>query len=125
LKCRHYKETVTTLQNDHGHNDEVPVPIRMCIGCRSNRPQRQLVRCTLGPDGPVVSRTSSGRGAWLCSIECFDTAVRRKAFPRAWRRDVPGSTLDALRIPLESVITNMKESTAVGTNSGTPMPTKG
>jgi hypothetical protein len=61
----------------------------------------------------------------LCSIECFDTAVRRKAFARAWKRDVPGSTLDALRIPFESVITNMEELTAVGTNSGTPMPTKG
>jgi hypothetical protein len=61
----------------------------------------------------------------LCSIECFDTAVRRKAFARAWRRDVPGSTLDAWRIPFESVITNMEELTAAGTYSGTPMPTKG
>jgi hypothetical protein len=51
--------------------------------------------------------------------------VRRKAFTRAFRRDVPSSTLDALRIPFESVITNMKVLTAVGTNSGTPMPTKG
>jgi predicted RNA-binding protein YlxR (DUF448 family) len=79
----------------------------------------------MGADGPTVARTSPGRGAWLCSIECFDTAVRRKAFARAWRRDVSGSTLDTLRIPFESVITNMRDLTAVGTNSGTPMPTKG
>jgi hypothetical protein len=61
----------------------------------------------------------------LCSIDCFDTAVRRKAFGRAWRRDVPSSTLDALRISFEGVITNMKDLSAAGTNSGTPMPTKG
>ncbi|MEP7045314.1 MAG: YlxR family protein [Ilumatobacteraceae bacterium] len=97
----------------------------MCIGCRSHRPQHQLVRCTLGTDGPAVGRTAPGRGAWLCSIDCFDTAVRRRAFTRAWRCDVPSSTLDTLRIPFESVITNVKDLSAVGTNSGTPMPTKG
>jgi predicted RNA-binding protein YlxR (DUF448 family) len=68
---------------------------------------------------------SPGRGAWLCSIECFDTAVRRRGFGRAWKCDVPSSTLEALRIPFESVITNMKDFTAAGTNSSTPMPTKG
>ena len=97
----------------------------MCIGCRAHRPQQQLVRCTLGADGPIIGRTSPGRGAWLCSIDCYDTAVLRKGFARAWRREVSGSTLDALRIPFESVITNMKELAAAGTKSGTPMPTKG
>jgi hypothetical protein len=33
--------------------------------------------------------------------------------------------IDALRIPFESVITNMRELTAAGTNSGTAVPTKG
>ena len=111
---------VTTQQNDLRSS-----PVRMCIGCRSHRPQAQLVRCTITEDGATASRTSAGRGAWVCSIECFDTAVRRKAFGRAWRRDVPSSTLDALRIPLERVITNMRELTAAGTSSGTPTPTKG
>ncbi len=97
----------------------------MCLGCRSRHPQTQLVRCVLGADGPVVSRTEAGRGAWLCSIECFDTAQRRRAFARAWKSDVPGSTLDTLRIAFESVITNVRDLTAVGTNSDTPVPTKG
>jgi predicted RNA-binding protein YlxR (DUF448 family) len=97
----------------------------MCIGCRTRHPQRQLVRCTLGTDGPIICRTAEGRGAWLCSIDCFDIAVRRRAFARAWKCEVPSSTLETLRIPFESVITNMKELAAAGTNSGTPMPTKG
>ena len=115
-----HKETVTTQENDPHQ-----VPVRMCIGCRTRRPQAELVRCTMGGDGPIICRTSHGRGAWLCSIECFDTAVRRRAFTRAWKRDVPSATLDKLRIPFECAVTNMRESTAAGTSSGTPMPTKG
>jgi predicted RNA-binding protein YlxR (DUF448 family) len=75
--------------------------------------------------GPVVSRTAEGRGAWLCSIECFDTAMRRGAFARAWKCEVPSSALDTLRIPFEGVITNMRELSVVGTNSDSPVPTKG
>jgi predicted RNA-binding protein YlxR (DUF448 family) len=66
-----------------------------------------------------VSRTAPGRGAWLCSSECFDTAVRRRAFSRAWRREVPSSAVAALRFPLEAVITNMRDLRAAG-KPGTP-----
>jgi len=62
----------------------------------------------------MVDRTSAGRGAWLCSIDCFDTAVRRKAFGRAWMCDVSSSTLDALRISFEGVITNVKDLSTKG-----------
>ena len=39
---------------------------------------RAMIRCALTPDGPVVGRTAPGRGAWVCSLDCFDQAVRRK-----------------------------------------------
>ena len=71
------------------------VPERTCVGCRQRRPQAALVRCVLTPDGrATVDRSGSGRGAWLCvpSQACFELAVRRKAFERAWRRPVgPGA----------------------------------
>jgi predicted RNA-binding protein YlxR (DUF448 family) len=46
-----------------------------------------------------VSRTGAGRGAWLCagSLACFDAAVRRRGFDRAWRRPVDRAVLDDLR----------------------------
>jgi predicted RNA-binding protein YlxR (DUF448 family) len=53
----------------------------------------------LGADGrPVVSRSAAGRGAWLCVPPgaCFELAVRRKAFERAWRRAVNREVLDEL-----------------------------
>jgi predicted RNA-binding protein YlxR (DUF448 family) len=75
-------------------------PIRTCVGCRRRRPQRELVRCVLPPDGhPVFSRTAAGRGAWLCvpPAPCFELAVRRRAFDRAWRRPVSRAALEELR----------------------------
>ncbi len=72
------------------------MPDRTCIGCRSTRPQAQLVRCALGPRGATVSRTAPGRGAWLCSHACYLTAEKRKAFDRAWKASVPTATVRAL-----------------------------
>ena len=46
----------------------------------------------------VVDRAGSRRGAWLCipPDDCFELAVRRKAFERAWRRPVGREVLDEL-----------------------------
>ena len=101
----------------------------MCIGCRQRRPQPQLVRCVVGPQGATVSRIAAGRGAWLCSATCFQTAVRRKAFDRAWRRTVPVNTLQSLEPVLhgafDDVVTNMEELSTVGVATDEPTPTKG
>jgi len=53
----------------------------------------------------VVDRTGSGRGAWLCVPpgDCFQLAVRRKAFERAWRRPVGRQALDELGIELADI----------------------
>ena len=74
-----------------------PEPVRSCIGCRQRRPQSALVRVTRSDVGVVVDGPSDGRGAWLCrsiavgeiaSTACVDAALSRRAFARAWRRDV-------------------------------------
>ncbi|GAB3696803.1 YlxR family protein [Mariniluteicoccus flavus] len=67
-------------------------PIRTCVGCRSARPQAELVRVAvvagvvdLDPD-----RTAAGRGAWLHpDPDCVALAVRRRAFGRALRTQAP------------------------------------
>ncbi len=74
------------------------VPLRTCIGCRTVRPQTELVRCTLDDRGRiVVDRRAPGRGAWLCGPACIDPAVRRRAFDRAWRRRVEPAAVERLR----------------------------
>ena len=52
-------------------------------------------------DGTLaVGRAAPGRGAWVCSAECFDAAVRRGALPRALRRECPSTEVEALRARL-------------------------
>ena len=53
----------------------------------------------------VVDRAGAGRGAWLCVPpgDCFQLAVRRKAFERAWRRPVSRDALDRLGIEVAAL----------------------
>jgi hypothetical protein len=76
------------------------LPERTCIGCRRKSGPAGLVRVARRPDGSLaVGRGEPGRGAWLCagSESCFDAAVRRRAFSRALRGEVPGQELAWLR----------------------------
>ncbi len=65
----------------------------MCVGCRKRAAKSELLRVTVGSgvhDQPVVAPdpqgTAPGRGAHLHpTAECYDLAVRRKAFGRALR----------------------------------------
>ena len=114
-----------------GHQQRRHVPLRTCLGCRSRLPQAALLRCTLGADGSDganrarVSRTAPGRGAWVCSIECFDLAAKRRRFERAWKRSVDADTLATLRNAVAGVITNMTELLVVGSRPDAPALMKG
>jgi predicted RNA-binding protein YlxR (DUF448 family) len=63
-------------------------PVRTCIGCRKSQPRSQLLRVVqdLGRVTADSHARKKGRGAWL-HVECFDEAVRRKAFNRALKFD--------------------------------------
>jgi uncharacterized protein len=76
------------------------MPERTCIGCRRKAGPAGLARVARQSDGSLaVGRSAPGRGAWLCagSVACFDAALRRKAFGRALRCDVPAHELERLR----------------------------
>ncbi|TFB65149.1 YlxR family protein [Cryobacterium sp. Hz9] len=62
--------------------------VRTCIGCRSRAPRSSLLRIVAGNSEIVVDETATlpGRGAWLhARHSCFQDAVRRHAFGRAFR----------------------------------------
>ncbi|WP_246308450.1 YlxR family protein [Kineosphaera limosa] len=87
-------------------------PVRTCIGCRLRDQRSALLRVVLtvaeseSRPGGVASGAGvqvrpdprcrlPGRGAWLhVSLECLDQAIRRRAFTRALRVEVPGNRLD-------------------------------
>ena len=64
-------------------------PVRTCVGCRVPDSRSALLRVVVGGQGeliPDLRRCLPGRGAWLHPTgDCFDLAVRRRAFGRALR----------------------------------------
>ena len=67
--------------------------MRTCIGCRERSAKSELLRVVAGSDAsgqaavvPDPDGVAPGRGAHLHpTTECFDLAVRRRAFSRALR----------------------------------------
>ncbi|WP_069814881.1 YlxR family protein [Streptomyces sp. TP-A0874] len=63
-------------------------PQRTCVGCRERAAQDDLLRTVRVEDGcvPDLRGTLPGRGAYVHPVPaCLDLAIRRRAFPRAFR----------------------------------------
>jgi len=61
------------------------------VACRRVRPKHELYRLAVDAGGQVVpdpAAIRSGRGAYVCGPACHAEAVRRRAYPRAFRRPV-------------------------------------
>ncbi|AWL40894.1 MULTISPECIES: YlxR family protein [Streptomyces] len=80
-------------------------PERTCVGCRERAAKSELLR-TVVDEGDVVPDprgTLPGRGAYVHPAPvCLDLAVRRRAFPRAFKAKGPFDTA-ALRRFVERV----------------------
>ncbi|MGK5631350.1 YlxR family protein [Streptomyces sp. URMC 123] len=80
-------------------------PERTCVGCRERAAKGDLLRVAVIEDRCVPDRrgTLPGRGAYLHPDPvCLDLAVRRRALPRAFRRQGPLGTED-LRNTIERI----------------------
>jgi predicted RNA-binding protein YlxR (DUF448 family) len=63
-------------------------PVRTCVGCRERAPRSSLLRVVSIDSVLVIDERAvmPGRGAWVHeTLECVDTAIRRRAFVRALR----------------------------------------
>lgn len=62
---------------------------RLCLATRRVTPVTQMLRFVVGPDGQIVPDLGlklPGRGAWVSATRTdFETAVKRKAFGRAFK----------------------------------------
>lgn len=67
-------------------------PERTCVGCRERAAKDVLLRIVAAGEQCVPDRrgTLPGRGAYVHpALNCLDLAVRRRAFPRAFRVQGP------------------------------------
>ena len=76
-------------------------PERLCIGCQTVHPKKELVRIVRSPEGVFsvdFKGKMPGRGAYVChKPECFDAAVKRKRFEQAFQGSVSAEILETLR----------------------------
>lgn len=92
-------------------------PIRTCLGCRTARPKRELVRLVRRPDGRVVVDASGpGRGAYVCAEPgCVEKALKSGRLGHAFRA--------ACRVD-EGLELSVLASGGLGTLVGSPAPTR-
>lgn len=79
--------------------------MRQCVGCRAQKPKRELVRVVRSPEGALSVDTRGkkpGRGAYVCrDPECLKKAIRSKALSRALDTPVPEGLFETLRAQME------------------------
>ena len=84
---------------------EKKIPARMCTGCGEMKPKTELVRVVKSPEGEIsLDKTGrkNGRGAYICnSVECFNKAIRKKAFERAFGVSISDELKDSIREEIE------------------------
>ena len=75
-------------------------PERTCVGCRERAAKSDLLRIVVieGDCVPDDRGTLPGRGAYVHpALVCLDLAVRRRAFPRAFKVKGPLETAGVRR----------------------------
>jgi hypothetical protein len=84
------------------------IPVRTCVGCRQERPKRELVRIVRSPAGTIAvdpTGKAAGRGAYLCrAAECWAAALKRDALARALRAPLTAGDRDALLQARDAVL---------------------
>ena len=80
---------------------EKKIPTRMCTGCGEMKPKSELVRVVRSPEGEIsldLTGRKNGRGSYICkSITCFDKAMKKKAFERAFGVKLSEELADSIR----------------------------
>ena len=81
------------------------IPLRQCGGCGEMKPKSELVRVVRSPEGEIsldLTGKKNGRGSYICrSAECFNMAVKRKSFERAFSVKLGQEVLTAIEKELK------------------------
>ncbi len=84
---------------------EKKLPQRQCTGCGEMKPKGELVRIVRSPEGEIsydATGRKNGRGSYICrSKECFDKAIRKKAFERAFGVKLSDELIKSIREEIE------------------------
>lgn len=81
------------------------IPQRQCVGCRTMKDKKSLIRVVKTPEGEIVldvTGKKSGRGAYVCPDNtCLKKARKSRALERAFELTIPDEVYDALEQQME------------------------
>ena len=81
------------------------LPQRQCVGCRTMKEKRELIRVVKSPEGEIsldFGGKKPGRGAYVCpSAEFLKRARKSRALERTFETAIPESVYDALEKEME------------------------
>ena len=82
------------------------IPQRQCVGCRTMKEKRELLRVVRTPEGEIVldgSGKKSGRGAYVCpDPECLKKAQKTKSLERSLEVPIPDEVYERLQKEMEA-----------------------
>ena len=65
------------------------VPMRMCVGCKSTKPKKELIRVVKNKENDIFidfTGKKNGRGAYIChNSACLDNAIKTKRLEKTIR----------------------------------------
>ena len=83
------------------------VPQRQCVGCRTMKDKKELIRVVKSPEGDITldaTGKKSGRGAYVCPDgDCLKKARKSRALERAFDTAIPPEVYEALEKEMEAV----------------------
>ncbi len=82
------------------------IPLRQCLGCREQKPKKELIRVVRSPEGEIsldFRGKASGRGAYVCPDQnCLKKAVKARAIERALSCAIPEEIYEKLYEQMEA-----------------------
>ncbi len=82
-------------------------PQRTCIGCRSIKDKKELIRIVRGEDKIVsidLTGKKNGRGAYICpDTACLDKAVKNHALERSFKTALQPGLIEQIRREIEQI----------------------
>ena len=81
------------------------IPQRQCVGCRTMKDKKALVRIVKTPEGEIcvdATGKKSGRGAYICpDAQCLQKARKSRALERAFETAIGEDIYAALQAQIE------------------------
>lgn len=84
------------------------IPMRLCIGCREEKPKRELLRIVKNNEGEIFvdpTGKKNGRGAYICpNMDCFAQARKARSLNQEFSCQIPDEVYAEISRQLEEYV---------------------